>query len=92
MSELLNPLRKKIDVIDAELVKLLAERAEIVMQVADIKAEHGLPAFIPERVEEVITQVRGLAEAQGMEPELAERVWRAMIGWFIEFEEKHLGG
>ena len=90
MSDLLKPLRQEIDQIDAELVKLLAVRAGLVEQVADIKAAHKLPAFIPERIEEVVAQVRGLAEAEGMEPELAERVWRAMIGWFVEYEEKHL--
>lgn len=91
MTHPLEGLRQEIDAIDVRLVKLLAERARVVAEVAEVKAANGIPAFIPERVEEVISQVRELAGREGMEPDLAEAVWRAMIDWFVAFEAKHLG-
>jgi isochorismate pyruvate lyase len=88
----LSELRIEIDALDAELVKLLAARARVVERVAAVKAAESLPAFIPERVEEVVARVKALAEAEGVDPALAESVWRAMIAWFVAFEEKSLAG
>lgn len=81
-------LRAEIDALDAELVKLLARRARVVERVAAVKAAESLPAFIPERVEEVVARVKALAAAEDVDPALAESVWRAMIGWFVAFEEQ----
>jgi isochorismate pyruvate lyase len=86
----LNELRAEIDALDAELVKLLARRARVVERVAAVKAAESLPAFIPERVEEVVARVKDLAAAEGVDPSLAESVWRAMIGWFVDYEEQTL--
>jgi len=88
----LSDLRAEIDALDAELVKLLAARARVVERVAAVKAAEALPALIPERVEEVVARVKELAVSEGVDPALAESVWRAMIAWFVAFEEKKLAG
>jgi isochorismate pyruvate lyase len=38
----------------------------------------------------VIDKVRARAEQKGVPPELAEALWRQMIGWFIQYEEEKL--
>jgi isochorismate pyruvate lyase len=86
----LRELRAEIDVIDAELVKLLARRSRVVERVAEVKAAESLPALIPERVEEVVARVKQLAASEGVDAELAEAVWRVMIGWFVDYEEQKL--
>jgi isochorismate pyruvate lyase len=83
-------LRQKIDALDAALIKLLAERAGCVQQVAHLKKRDNLPARIPERVDEVIAKVRAAAAEQEIDPELAEHLWRAIIEWSIKFEETAL--
>jgi isochorismate pyruvate lyase len=85
-------LRAEIDRIDSELVKLLAARMQVVDKVVAIKLETGLPALIPERVEEVAQRVRDEAKRLGAPPELAELVWRRMMDWVIAYEEKRLKG
>jgi isochorismate pyruvate lyase len=38
----------------------------------------------------VIDKVRARAQEKGLPPELAEALWRQMIGWFIQYEEEKL--
>ncbi|HET9574451.1 MAG TPA: hypothetical protein VFP29_12085 [Methyloceanibacter sp.] len=38
----------------------------------------------------MIDKVRERAGEQGLPPELAEALWRQMIGWFIQYEEEKL--
>ncbi|WP_323038274.1 chorismate mutase [Gemmobacter sp.] len=84
-------LRAEIDRLDAALVALLAERSGFIDRAAQIKAGNGLPARIPGRVEEVVANVRRLAAAGGLAPDLAEDLWRRLIDWSIAREEAHLG-
>lgn len=85
-------LRAVIDRIDRDMVTLLAERVRCVDAVIAVKARDGLPAAIPERVEDVIAHVRAEAEAAGMPSDLAEMLWRRLIDWSIAYEDRHLSG
>jgi isochorismate pyruvate lyase len=87
----LSHLRRQIDALDSELVALLAKRQRCVERVIEIKRAEQLPARIPERIEEVLTRVRRLAEAEKLEPDLAVALWREMIEQFIAYEERALG-
>lgn len=78
-------VRARIDGIDAELVRLLAERQGLVRAAAAFKKDAGA-VRAPDRVAQVVVSVRERAEAAGLAPEVAEAVWRAMIGAFIELE------
>ncbi|MCC7320276.1 MAG: chorismate mutase [Rubellimicrobium sp.] len=84
-------LRAEIDRLDAELVRLLAERAAYIDRAAQIKAGVDLPARITPRVEEVVTNVRRHAMTHGLPPDLVEKLWRRLIDWSIAREESHLG-
>jgi isochorismate pyruvate lyase len=87
----LSALRRQIDVLDSELVALLAKRQRCVERVIEIKRAEKLPARVPERIEEVLRRVRGLAEAEKLEPHLAVALWREIIEQFIAYEERALG-
>lgn len=88
---LLAPLRAEIDICDAEIVRLLARRMQIVERVIAIKKGHGIPALLPDRVEDVVVRVRGEAGKDGVPPDLVETVWRAMMDWIIAYEDEQLG-
>lgn len=84
----LTQVRAEIDRIDAQIVPLLGERGRYVLAAARFKSRaEEVPA--PQRVEQVIAQVRALAEAHGALPEVVERVYRAMITASIEAELRH---
>jgi isochorismate pyruvate lyase len=84
-------LREQIDLLDAELVALLARRAAFIARAAQLKQSNGLPARIEERIAQVIGNVRERATAEELDPELAEQVWRLVIEWSIRQEEAVLG-
>jgi len=89
--ETLAGLRAEIDAIDTAIVALLARRFAVVDRVIVVKERDGLPALLPERVEEVVARVRAAAAAAGVPAEAAESVWRALIGQTIAYEETVLG-
>ena len=84
-------LRVQIDRIDAELVALFAERVSYIDRASAIKGGIGLPARIGDRVEDVVSKVRGHAVAHGLPPDKLEKLWRKLIDWSIEREEAVLG-
>lgn len=49
----LEPFRRRLDVIDDEIARLLGERFEICREVAIYKSAHEIPMMQPNRVEEV---------------------------------------
>ena len=55
----LEPFRRRLDVIDDEIARLLGERFEICREVAVHKSEHEIPMMQPDRVE--IVRARYLA-------------------------------
>ncbi|MFV0293589.1 MAG: chorismate mutase [Paracoccus sp. (in: a-proteobacteria)] len=85
-------LRAHIDALDARLIALLAERSQLIDRAAWIKARENLPARIESRVEEVAALARNRAADAGLDPDLAERLWRLMMEHFIAQEEAQLGG
>jgi isochorismate pyruvate lyase len=78
-------VRSRIDDLDTQLVALLAARQKLVEAAAGFKRdEHAVRA--PDRVEQVVSAVRAKATTAGLDPTVAETVWRAMIAAFIDLE------
>jgi isochorismate pyruvate lyase len=83
-------VRVEIDRCDRVLVDLMAERFGYVERAWQIKLRDSEEANVPWRNQQVIDKVRKRAEAKGLPPDLAEALWRQMIGWFIQYEEEKL--
>ena len=84
-------LRAQIDKLDRQLIEMLVTRAGYIDRASQLKTAEGLPARIPERVEEVVQRVRASSDALGLDPDLAEQLWRILIDWSIAREERVLG-
>lgn len=87
--ETMNEVRAEIDRVDRALVDLLAERWTYVDRAWFFKRSPD-EASVPWRNREVIEKVRARAETAGMPPEMAEALWRMIIGWGIQYEEERL--
>jgi len=61
----IEPLRSKIDSIDARIVKLINERARTAMKIGEAKRQNDTPVFAPDREEKVLRRVAELAKEQG---------------------------
>ena len=78
-------VRREIDRIDRELVKLLAERQTYIEQAGIIKGERSAVRDTP-RIEDVVAKVLAEAEKEGLSAAIAEPVWRLLIEKSIEHE------
>lgn len=87
--ESMDDVRVEIDRIDEALVELVAERFTYVDRAWQLKNSPD-EAVVPWRIQQVVDKVRVQAEEKGLPPELAESLWRQMIGWFIQYEEQQL--
>jgi len=83
-------VREAIDEIDGQLVDLVAQRFGYVDRAWQLKQHGPEGAVVPWRIQQVIDRVKVRATERGLPPELAEAMWRQMIGWFIQYEEEQL--
>jgi isochorismate pyruvate lyase len=87
----MSDVRRLIDELDEELVALLAKRQRQIERAARVKPALGIPANVPERVDEVLAHVLGVARREGLSVEVAMNLWRAVIDWSIQYEERLMG-
>jgi chorismate mutase-like protein len=77
--ERLQELRSRLDELDKELVRVVAERLAVCRDVAEVKAATNSTVIQPARVAQVITSRRELAAASGVDPEFAEALFRVIL-------------
>ena len=80
-------VRRNVDRLDREIVALLAERSRYVAQAARIKEDIDT-VRLPDRVEQVIDNVKRLAGEAELDPAIAEAAYRPMVDAYIEFERR----
>lgn len=81
----LTEVRETIDKFDNEIIKLIAKRSICVKAASKFKkTEEKVKA--PDRVERIIGKVRDLAVKDSLSPDIAEKIYRTMIGEFINYE------
>lgn len=86
----LGALREQIDAVDKQMMELLARRLELVSEVGELKGQHGLPIYAPEREQSMIAARRAEAERRGLPPDLIEDVLRRCMREAYA-HEKNLG-
>jgi len=78
-------IRREIDRVDRALVALLAERQAYIERAAELKSARE--AVRDEaRIEDVVAKVLAEAEKEGLQPAIAEPVWRLLIERSIAYE------
>ena len=77
--EQLAELRAQIDQLDQELLQLLAKRLDVVHKVGEVKQQHGLPIYVPQREIEMLQRKREAAEQLGLSPDLIEDILRRIM-------------
>ena len=82
----LDEIRKKIDALDSELLRLLNERADLVHEVGEIKKKDGLEIYAPEREEQLLQSL--IAKSEGRLPEKSIRaIYREIMSAALALEE-----
>jgi len=81
----IDDLRKRIDEIDSQILKLLNRRAELVIDVGRLKADQNMEFHVPQREEEIYARLTG--ENTGPFPPQAVRpVFREVISACLSLE------
>jgi chorismate mutase len=86
----LGDLRAQLDDLDARLVLLLKERAEVIQRVIERKKAAALGPVDLKREEDMLDQIACRAESVGLDPQIATRILRAVIDAFTELEAEGL--
>lgn len=86
----MDEVRAEIDRLDCGLVDLLAERWTYVDRMWALKRAEAAKAAVPWRNRAVIDKVRTRAAEKGLPPEMAEALWRQIIGWGIQYQDERL--
>ena len=79
----LEELRKQIDKIDIQLIKLLNERARTVIEIGRLKAQTGKPIYAPDREKEVLARVTAANDGP-LPNKCLTAIWRELMsGSFV---------
>ncbi len=78
-------VRQGVDMLDRELVRLLVIRQGYMDAAARIKQDRDA-VYDAERIEDVVSKVLETAKESGLNPEIAEPVWRKLIERCIAHE------
>src|SRR4051795_2901478 len=83
----LESFRFRIDMIDADLIRLLSERTKLVIEVGRYKKAARIPVMQPERVRIVLEDRAARAATMGLNPEIAREIWSILIQEACRAEE-----
>ena len=83
----LKQLRGKIDDIDRDILRFLAERTKICEEIGSAKKIQGLPVKDATREAEVYKQVRERAVKLGLNPVQVEAVYREIVNMCSSVQE-----
>ena len=75
----LDALRSEIDLIDEELVNVLARRFQVTARVGELKKQLVLNPVDREREAQQAIRYRALANDRGLEPELVVKLFKMII-------------
>jgi 3-deoxy-7-phosphoheptulonate synthase len=75
----INRLRSQVDLIDRDIVRLLARRRGLTSRIGRVKADRGMPVFVPDREDELLDVIREEARLQGLDDGYVVGLFRAVL-------------
>ena len=84
----LNLLRKKLDIIDNQLLKVVKKRTEIVKKVLSLKT-YKKEIIDKKRISTVLKKIKKESLKKNIDPKITQRIWKNMIWSYIDFENRN---
>lgn len=85
----LKELREGIDDVDRQILGLLRRRVELVLQVGEIKRQHAVKVYDPERERRILDGLASKAEAP-LQSDRARRIFERIIDESRTQEQIHI--
>ena len=84
----LNILRKKLDLLDNKLIKLIKIRTNIVKNVLKLKTyKHEI--VDKKRISIILKNIKKKSIKHKIDPKITSRIWKNMIMSYIDFERRN---
>ena len=80
--------RKKIDNLDKSIFNLIKKRTKIVKYILSLKKFKN-QIVDPKRIKKILKNIKKKSLQQAVDPKITNRIWRAMIGSFIDYEKRN---
>ena len=84
----LNILRKKLDLLDNKLIKLIRIRTNIVKDVLKLKT-HKNEIVDKKRISLILRNIKKKSIKNKIDPKITNRIWKNMIMSYIDFERRN---
>ncbi|MCD6444171.1 prephenate dehydratase [Candidatus Bathyarchaeota archaeon] len=81
-------LRKQIDRIDSEVLRLLKERVEIAKEILKVKRELGMPLRDIGRERRILERIRDEADRLGLNKTIVETIFKEIIGLCLSTQRR----
>ena len=84
----LNLLRKKLDKVDNNLLKIIQKRTKIVKKVLSLKS-YKKEIIDKKRISTILKKIRKESLKKNIDPKITQRIWKNMIWSYIDFEKRN---
>ena len=84
----LQKLRKKLDIIDNGLLKIIKKRSNLVNEVLKLK-KYKSEIIDKKRINFILKKIKKKSLQNNIDPKVTQRIWKNMIWSYIAFEQRN---
>ena len=84
----LNKLRKKLDLIDDQLINIIKKRTNVVKQVLLLK-NRKKEIVDRNRIKLILNKIKKQSLKKKIDPKITNRIWKNMIWSYIDYEKRN---
>tara|TARA_B110000263_G_C14993647_1_gene367145 strand:- start:27 stop:317 length:291 start_codon:yes stop_codon:yes gene_type:complete len=84
----LNILRKKLDIVDNNLLKILKKRSSFVNEVLKLK-RYKSEIVDKKRINYILKKIKKKSIQNKIDPKITNRIWKNMIWSYIDYEKRN---
>ena len=84
----LKKLRKKLDILDNDLLRLIKKRTNLVKDVLELKT-YKKEIIDRKRIKKILLNIKKKSLKLNIDPIITKRIWKNMIWSYINFEKKN---
>ena len=81
-------LRKQLDKLDNDLLKIFKKRTNIIKQVISLK-EYKKQIVDKKRINKILSNIKNKSLKNNIDPKITNRIWKNMIWSYIDFEKRN---
>jgi len=84
----LQKLRKKLDIVDLELLNIIKKRSILVKKVLSLKKFKN-QIVDRKRINVILKKIKVLSIKKKIDPKITNRIWKNMIWSYIDYERRN---